>query len=1022
MEVMCYRKRQFVLLFVLLVFTHHEGGCWSDAPYSAVRHLRQLNKAGISPEDVPDKIVISPRSFRPLFSWDITTAESVSTTIFPNHQRESTDGSSVSNTQIKGQGGKALWKKQIKKNNLGREAGHSTFWVHSVTNSSGTTLSISRGSASSSVSDIWLMRAEKQKHRKKVKKERDKTTRVGRKEEVTKKKQKLGKLEDGNIKNKKKRKKERKKHKEEHRDKAQVKKRKKVQQSSNKFAAVVPAIDITSRSRSETGSKEDRISKIPSYNENSVDAVFGRFKNKSYRIGLHVTEKKVNSEDVNNEIKAGKLHPLLHTSENSEHLKPENEEIIDDNKIPLFQMKEVPGLLGINSAPEYDKIHDAYISEGEVESERAKLLPEVSSLTPKSITIGSTDAETWLQSGTKQDAGLEEQSHIELNSLEVFKFVNTTEESDWSCLHGMILPAPRVANAEVRYTRGKYLEAEYECQHNYKLESEEAVRLVCMEGKWLGKPPKCVPLSNSSISTPSSCMCDQLCTAVGNQLVCSCFRGFRQQGTACHDLDECLESNGGCAVACRNTPGSYQCICPSGLRLSANGKTCLDINECLLRNGHGPCQGSCQNLPGSYTCSCDRIVGTRLAADNHTCEDVDECAQNNAGCSHTCLNTLGRAFCLCPSGFVLGTDWKTCHDIDECADPELQEGGHCSLGCVNTLGSYQCVDLSKQVPDDHPPTSTEPTITISSMPAGCAPGFEVGPSGSCVDIDECATNKGGCSHICQNTLGGAHCLCPRGFMLGNDWKSCKAMGIRNKKEPNISIICEPGYVHTTGGHCKDVDECTIQNGGCMQGCVNIRGSYHCLCGHGFFLGADRKTCIEERVDIVCPPLPTPSYGYLHCIRRAFMVGPERWRARWRRRIVNHAGAVCELRCPHGYQVHGEYWKVCEASGSWAGPQDGFCMPFPKPKIECPHNISVEIEPTQPTAFVVFPQPTTDVDWFRNVVSEPSWGKLLEADLPPGYWLVTFTAYHPISRRTASCTIDITVSVSNTSTEGLQEKA
>ena len=54
-------------------------------------------------------------------------------------------------------------------------------------------------------------------------------------------------------------------------------------------------------------------------------------------------------------------------------------------------------------------------------------------------------------------------------------------------------------------------------------------------------------------------------------------------------------------------------------------------------------------------------MGTRLAADNHTCEDVDECSQNNAGCSHTCLNTLGRAFCLCPSGFMLGTDWKTCY-------------------------------------------------------------------------------------------------------------------------------------------------------------------------------------------------------------------------------------------------------------------------------------------------------------------------------------------------------------------------
>jgi hypothetical protein len=40
--------------------------------------------------------------------------------------------------------------------------------------------------------------------------------------------------------------------------------------------------------------------------------------------------------------------------------------------------------------------------------------------------------------------------------------------------------------------------------------------------------------------------------------------------------------------------------------------------------------------------------------------------------------------------------------------------------------------------------------------------------------------------------------------------------------------------------------------------------------------------------------------------------------------------------------------------------------FPKPKIECPPNISVDIEPTQPTAFVVFPQPTTDVDWSRSV--------------------------------------------------------
>jgi hypothetical protein len=40
--------------------------------------------------------------------------------------------------------------------------------------------------------------------------------------------------------------------------------------------------------------------------------------------------------------------------------------------------------------------------------------------------------------------------------------------------------------------------------------------------------------------------------------------------------------------------------------------------------------------------------------------------------------------------------------------------------------------------------------------------------------------------------------------------------------------------------------------------------------------------------------------------------------------------------------------------------------FPKPNIDCPCNISVEIEPGQATASVAFPQPATDVDWFRSV--------------------------------------------------------
>jgi hypothetical protein len=91
---------------------------------------------------------------------------------------------SASNNQIKEQRQTAMWINKIKKGNFSRRVDHNTFWVHPVTNSSATTLSTSRGSASSNVSDIWLMRAETQKHIKKVKKDRDKITRDRWQEEV----------------------------------------------------------------------------------------------------------------------------------------------------------------------------------------------------------------------------------------------------------------------------------------------------------------------------------------------------------------------------------------------------------------------------------------------------------------------------------------------------------------------------------------------------------------------------------------------------------------------------------------------------------------------------------------------------------------------------------------------------------------------------------------------------------------------------------------------------------------------
>lgn len=41
---------------------------------------------------------------------------------------------------------------------------------------------------------------------------------------------------------------------------------------------------------------------------------------------------------------------------------------------------------------------------------------------------------------------------------------------------------------------------------------------------------------------------------------------------------------------------------------------------------------------------------------------------------------------------------------------------------------------------------------------------------------------------------------------------------------------------------SDIDECTIENGGCSEACINTNGSYTCTCTNGYQLGNDGKSC------------------------------------------------------------------------------------------------------------------------------------------------------------------------------------
>nr|WBR46502.1 vitellogenin receptor [Coccinella septempunctata] len=71
-----------------------------------------------------------------------------------------------------------------------------------------------------------------------------------------------------------------------------------------------------------------------------------------------------------------------------------------------------------------------------------------------------------------------------------------------------------------------------------------------------------------------------------------------------------------CSHECAQLPTGPQCYCPEGYH-NINEKECQDINECEI---YGICDQKCRNTPGSYECLCDHKY--ILQEDKKTCKAV----------------------------------------------------------------------------------------------------------------------------------------------------------------------------------------------------------------------------------------------------------------------------------------------------------------------------------------------------------------------------------------------------------------
>ncbi|XP_061237314.1 low-density lipoprotein receptor-related protein 4 isoform X3 [Bos javanicus] len=79
--------------------------------------------------------------------------------------------------------------------------------------------------------------------------------------------------------------------------------------------------------------------------------------------------------------------------------------------------------------------------------------------------------------------------------------------------------------------------------------------------------------------------------------------------------ENCSVNNGGCAQKCQMVRGAIQCTCHTGYRLTEDGRTCQDVNECAEE---GYCSQGCTNSEGAFQCWCE--AGYELRPDRRSCK------------------------------------------------------------------------------------------------------------------------------------------------------------------------------------------------------------------------------------------------------------------------------------------------------------------------------------------------------------------------------------------------------------------
>ena len=147
---------------------------------------------------------------------------------------------------------------------------------------------------------------------------------------------------------------------------------------------------------------------------------------------------------------------------------------------------------------------------------------------------------------------------------------------------------------------------------------------------------------------------------------------------------------------------------------------------------------------------------------------------SNGGCSHGCQNLQGTYQCTCPKGFELDATKKNCTGKTRVSLTTIKIKNSTSFIVTVPFEKVMIESKSSDI------TYTLICETLIFYVIASQDKLVNDSNGyfnffflpSPIDVNECATNNGGCDQICNNTKGSYECKCRSGFLLSSDKHKC----------------------------------------------------------------------------------------------------------------------------------------------------------------------------------------------------------------------------------------------------------